>query len=81
MYVRLAVAWTDPTGTVHKPGDVVDVDVVTLAEMEEQGVLEDLDCVGLGIGPGPGAPPEDDSEPQPIGPGPGSPPKDDKYLV
>ena len=40
MYVRLAVEWADPSGTVHGAGEFVDVDVVTLAELEEQGVVE-----------------------------------------
>ena len=40
VYVRLAMAWADPSGTVHGAGEFVDVDVVTLAELEEQGVVE-----------------------------------------
>jgi hypothetical protein len=32
--------WADPSGTVHGAGEFVDVDVVTLAELEEQGVVE-----------------------------------------
>ncbi len=40
MYVRLAMPWADPSGTVHSAGEFVDVDVVTLAELEEQGVVE-----------------------------------------
>jgi hypothetical protein len=40
VYVRLAVAWADPTGAVHGAGEFVDIDVVTLAELEEQGVVE-----------------------------------------
>ena len=40
MYVRLAMPWADPSGTVHGAGEFVDVDVVTLAELEEQGVVE-----------------------------------------
>lgn len=87
MYVRLAVAWTDPGGTVHGAGDVVDVDAVTLAELEEQGVVEDIDGPapedgaervdpGAGtpkplIGPGPGS--IDGEAAEKIGPGPGSP--------
>jgi hypothetical protein len=39
VYVRLAAAWTDPAGVVHGAGDVVDIDPVTLAELEEQGVV------------------------------------------
>jgi hypothetical protein len=40
VYVRLAAAWADPSGAVHGPGEFVDVDVVTLAALEEQGVVE-----------------------------------------
>jgi hypothetical protein len=40
VYVRLAAAWADPSGAVHDAGEFVDVDVVTLAELEEQGVVE-----------------------------------------
>ncbi|GIH18690.1 hypothetical protein [Rugosimonospora africana] len=40
MYVRLAATWADPSGAVHDAGEFVDVDVVTLAELEEQGVVE-----------------------------------------
>ncbi|HEY2672757.1 MAG TPA: hypothetical protein VGJ07_20610 [Rugosimonospora sp.] len=40
MYVRLAAAWADPSGAVHHVGEFVDIDVVTLAELEEQGVVE-----------------------------------------
>ncbi|GAA5183967.1 hypothetical protein GCM10023322_24420 [Rugosimonospora acidiphila] len=40
MYVRLAASWADPSGAVHGAGEFVDVDVVTLAELEEQGVVE-----------------------------------------
>ncbi|MBO0866986.1 MAG: hypothetical protein J2P15_00335 [Micromonosporaceae bacterium] len=39
--MRLAAAWTDPSGAVHNAGDVVDIDPVTLAELEEQGVVDD----------------------------------------
>jgi hypothetical protein len=40
--VRLAVEWTDPFGIVHDAGDVVDIDVITLAELEERGVVEPM---------------------------------------
>jgi len=40
VYVRLAMPWADPSGTVHGAGEFIDVDVVTLAELEEQGVVE-----------------------------------------
>jgi hypothetical protein len=87
MYVRLASAWTDISGAVHQAGDVVDIDVVTLAELEEQGVVEDYsgrdgdaDAVdghahATRIGPGPTAPPKDKIESL-IGPGPTVPPED-----
>ncbi|MFC7548400.1 hypothetical protein [Plantactinospora sp. GCM10030261] len=84
MYVRLASAWTDRSGAVYAAGDMVDIDAVTLAELEEQGVVEEVKS-GDGktekndperIGPGPTAPPKDDSEIQRIGPGPTAPPRD-----
>ena len=40
MYVRLSTTWADPAGTVHRAGDLVDVDIVTLAQLEERGVVE-----------------------------------------
>lgn len=40
MLVRLAIAWIDPHGVVHGAGEHVDIDAVTLAELEEQGVVE-----------------------------------------
>ncbi|MFD0593641.1 hypothetical protein ACFQZ4_14935 [Catellatospora coxensis] len=36
MLVRLALAWTDPFGIAHGVGELVDIDAVTLAELEEQ---------------------------------------------
>jgi hypothetical protein len=54
VYVRLAVAWADPTGAVHRAGEFVDVDVVTLAELEEQGVVENPEEVGKPEWWGPG---------------------------
>ncbi len=42
MLVRLAVAWIDPFGMSHTAGDVVDIDAITLAELEEQGVVENM---------------------------------------
>ncbi len=87
MYVRLASAWTDLSGAAHQAGDVVDIDVVTLAELEEQGVVDEFNSHGVEtdgatesqapqglIGPGPTAPPADD--PETIGPGPTVPPVD-----
>jgi hypothetical protein len=54
VYVRLAAEWADPTGTVHGVGEFVDIDVVTLAELEEQGVVENPEEIGRPewIGPG-----------------------------
>ncbi|SCE69236.1 hypothetical protein GA0070216_101396 [Micromonospora matsumotoense] len=85
MQVRLSAYWTDPNGTVRSPGETVDVDAVTLARMEEQGMVENPDSKTSSdtgttttspskpqkIGPGPGTPPDE------IGPGPGAPPADD----
>ena len=42
MLVRLAVPWIDPAGVVHGAGEHVDIDAVTLAELEEQGVVENM---------------------------------------
>lgn len=42
MLVRLAVAWIDPAGVIHGAGEHVDIDAVTLAELEEQGVVENM---------------------------------------
>ncbi len=42
MLVRLAVAWTDPFGVAYGAGDMVDIDAVTLAELEEQGVVQNM---------------------------------------
>jgi hypothetical protein len=51
VYVRLARDWVDPAGASHAPGDMVDVDVTTLAELEQRGVVTgpaepDADAVG-----------------------------------
>lgn len=90
MYVRLASAWVDPRGAVHNAGDVVDIDAVTLAELEEQGVVEDpksptdgtSDATGTvdpsTIGPGPGVPKP--TAPEKIGPGPGAPQPDSTQI-
>jgi hypothetical protein len=42
MLVRLAMAWIDPAGVVHGAGEHVDIDAITLAELEEQGVVENM---------------------------------------
>jgi hypothetical protein len=43
VYVRLAEHWADQAGTVHSAGDLVDIDVVTLAQLEERGVVENAE--------------------------------------
>jgi hypothetical protein len=40
VHVQLARDWTDGTGTAHSAGDMVDVDAVTLAELEAAGVVK-----------------------------------------
>jgi hypothetical protein len=50
VYVRLAQGWTDGGGAAHVAGDMVDVDAVTLAELEAEGVVATTDKVdGDGI--------------------------------
>jgi len=54
VYVRLATDWAAPNGAFHGAGDLVDIDIVTLAELEERGVVEnseETDRPGW-IGPG-----------------------------
>jgi hypothetical protein len=66
VYVRLAAAWTDPAGGVHGAGDLVDIDIVTLAELEEQGVVDNGEPGGPDwVGPGV----EDDDTASWVGPG------------
>ncbi|MFJ6196307.1 hypothetical protein [Micromonospora sp. NPDC092111] len=92
MQVRLSAYWTDPDGTVRSPGETVDVDAVTLARLEEQGMVENPDGQTASdtstsgepskIGPGPSVPPSKIGPgpgvpPSKIGPGPGAPPADD----
>jgi hypothetical protein len=50
--VRLAIEWVDPFGIAHSAGDVVDIDVITLAELEERGVVEDMGEPEEWTGPG-----------------------------
>jgi hypothetical protein len=38
--VKLAVAWVDRAGRRHSAGDVVDVDPITLAELEEHQMVD-----------------------------------------
>jgi hypothetical protein len=45
MLVRLADAWTDSFGVQHGAGELVDIDPVTLAELEEQGVVETMNFI------------------------------------
>lgn len=84
MQVRLSASWTDPGGTRWAPGDTIDVDAVTLAELEEQGMVEEPEGQSGGSGEttttssststSTTAKPTD---PKKIGPGPGAPPADD----
>jgi hypothetical protein len=50
--VRLAAGWTDPFGIAHNAGDVVDIDVITLAELEERGVVHNMSEPEEWNGPG-----------------------------
>jgi hypothetical protein len=45
VYVRLAQGWTDGGGAAHVAGDMVDVDAVTLAKLEAEGVVATTDKV------------------------------------
>ncbi len=40
MDVKLAVAWVDRAGRRHRAGEVVDVDPITLAELEEHHMVD-----------------------------------------
>jgi hypothetical protein len=82
MLVRLALAWTDPFGIAHGVGELVDIDAVTLAELEEQGVVENMTetpkpPVESNKWVGPGAPPKDEPVETNGWVGPGAPPKDE----
>jgi hypothetical protein len=68
MLVRLAFAWTDAFGLTHRAGELVDIDAVTLAELEEQGVVESMSEIKPDKWIGPGAPPVEDPDKW-IGPG------------
>ncbi|MEW2143699.1 hypothetical protein AB0869_12895 [Micromonospora vinacea] len=83
MQVRLSASWTDPGGTQWASGDTIDVDAVTLAELEEQGMVEEPEGQSGGSGETTttssststaGKP----TDPKKIGPGPGAPPADGK---
>lgn len=39
VYVRLDAEWTDDRGVTHAAGEMVDVDVATLALLEAQGIV------------------------------------------
>ena len=41
MYVRLAAPWVDAAGMPHRRGEVVDIDAITLAQLEEAGIVTD----------------------------------------
>jgi hypothetical protein len=62
MLVRLAVAWTDPFGVIYGAGDLVDIDAVTLAELEEQGVVENMGDPKTEGWTGPTSEPGDDAK-------------------
>ncbi|WP_262282392.1 hypothetical protein [Micromonospora sp. MA102] len=74
MHVRLSASWTDPRGTVWAPGDTVDVDAVTLAELEEKGMVEQP--AGAESTKTTTTTTTKETDPQKIGPGPSSPPAD-----
>ncbi|MFC4021254.1 hypothetical protein ACFOW4_25375 [Micromonospora sp. GCM10011542] len=80
MQVRLSAAWTDPGGTTWASGDMVDVDAVTLAELEEQGMVEEPKGEPSGSETTTSSSTSTSgkqTDPQKIGPGPGAPPADD----
>ena len=71
MQVLLATSWTDPGGRLYDAHDVVDVDAVTLAELEELGVVNDLKTQPTTLTGSRTEPDEDPSKV--VGPGPGLP--------
>ncbi|TDC31849.1 hypothetical protein E1211_21860 [Micromonospora sp. 15K316] len=78
MQVRLSAPWTDPAGRVWAAGDTIDVDAVILAELEEQGMVEEPEGQASGSGETTTTPPAPKpTDPTKIGPGPGAPPADD----
>ena len=40
MLVRLTGDWTDPGGSSHHAGETIEVDAVTLAQLEAAGVID-----------------------------------------
>jgi hypothetical protein len=80
VYVRLAQGWTDGGGAAHGAGDMVDVDPVTLAELEAGGVVASAERSDTGVSaswPGPTEPNPDDGDEQ--WPGPTGPPDPKPY--
>jgi hypothetical protein len=73
VYVRLARNWTDDRGSAHVAGDLVDVDAVTLAVLEADGVVTAAEQAEGG-GDEPGRGDEPDGWPGPTGPDPGGDP-------
>ncbi|GHJ13938.1 hypothetical protein TPA0908_19330 [Micromonospora sp. AKA38] len=79
MHVRLSASWTDPRGTVWASGDTVDVDAVTLAELEEKGMVEQPTGTGsTETTTTTTTTPPKKTDPSKIGPGPSAPPADTK---
>ena len=76
--MRLAVSWTDPAGVSHAAGEIVDIDAITLAQLEEGGVVDDIkEPEGTTTEDGwigPGEPPPDEEPQQADWIGPGGPP-------
>jgi hypothetical protein len=58
--VRLEESWTDRYGIRHAAGETVDVDAVTLAELQARGVAADPDGGGGETGSRPGPTGDDD---------------------
>ncbi|MFD0786070.1 hypothetical protein ACFQZ8_19390 [Micromonospora azadirachtae] len=78
MQVRLSAPWTDPAGRQWVAGDIIDVDAVILAELEEQGMVEEPEGQASGSGETTTTPTSPKpTDPTKIGPGPGAPPADD----
>jgi hypothetical protein len=78
VYVRLARDWTDQVGALHGAGDLVDVDAITLAELEAAGTVGEPEGDSAWPGPTtPGDPEGDDAWPGPTNPvpSPGDPQK------
>ncbi|RBJ03190.1 hypothetical protein DRA43_15820 [Micromonospora provocatoris] len=78
MHVRLSASWTDPRGTVWAVGDTVDVDAVTLAELEEKGMVEQPAGSGSTETTTTTTTPPKKTDPSKIGPGPSAPPADNE---